>query len=303
MARDSDGGAVRSMTGFASGHGTLDGQDWTWDIKGVNGRGLDLRLRLPDRIDGLEPEVRKRAQAVLTRGNVTIGLRMASSDTASAVRIDPVGLAAALDVLAEIAVRAVERDVALTGTTAAEVAAMRGVLDTSPVEVPAEALGAAVLQSFDAALLDFDAARLAEGAALHALLSDQIASVERLTAAARDAAARRPEAQRDAMARALARLGDDIRVDEARFAQELALIAIKQDVTEELDRLDAHIAAARGHLDTGGPIGRKLDFLMQEFNREANTLCSKSQSSDLTAIGLDLKAAIEQMREQVQNIE
>jgi len=188
--------------------------------------------------------------------------------------------------------------------TAADVLAVRGVLDTSAVEIDTAPLRAAILADLPPLLADFAAMRAAEGAALQAVIVGQLDEVARLTAAAAIEAAARREASsmalREAMARVLANADG---VDEARLAQELALIAVKNDVTEELDRLTAHIAAARALLTDAGPVGRKFDFLMQEFMREANTLCSKAQALALTRIGLDLKTVIDQMREQVQNVE
>lgn len=295
---------VRSMTGFASQQGNLGAQDWTWEIKGVNGRGLDLRLRLPDRIDGLEVEARKRAQAKLARGNVTIGLRLTAADEAGSIAVDTARLASALDALETVAAAARARGLDVQPVSAADIAGIRGVLDTASGEVEAPELRAALLGSFDDALAEFIQTRATEGQALAEVLSAHLSTIEQLAIDARAAAAERPAAQREAIEKALRRLNDEkTGVSEDRLAQELALIAIKQDVTEELDRLDAHVAAARVHLTDGGAIGRKLDFLMQEFNREANTLCSKAQSSALTSVGLELKAVIDQMREQVQNVE
>ena len=187
---------------------------------------------------------------------------------------------------------------------AADVLAVRGVLDTSAVEIDTAPLRAAILADLPPLLADFAAMRAAEGAALHAVIAGQLDTLARLTAeAATEASARRAAASttlREALARVLANAEG---VDEVRLAQELALIAVKNDVTEELDRLTAHIAAARALLADTAPVGRKFDFLMQEFMREANTLCSKAQSLALTRIGLDLKTVIDQMREQVQNVE
>jgi uncharacterized protein (TIGR00255 family) len=298
--------ALKSMTGFASGTGVYEDWTWTSEFRAVNGRGLDLRFRLPDWVEGLEPEVRKLCQAHLLRGNVTVGLKIQRSGEASALTLNEAVLTSVLDAMAAIDRAADATGVALKPSSAAEVAQMRGVLDVSDVQPEQDipALRKAILASMTETLAEFDANRTSEGAALAGVLTEQINRIEALTAEAAAAIGDRDVAAREAMERALHRLLDATEVpDEARMMHELALIAVKHDVTEELDRLTAHVAAARALLEEPGQKGRKLDFLMQEFNREANTLCSKSQSAPLTAIGLDLKAVIDQMREQVQNVE
>lgn len=296
---------LRSMTGFASAQGGVGAWSYAFDLRSVNGRGLDMRLRLPDWIEGLEPAIRKRLAARLARGNVTLTLKLARAEGAPQQQLSETGLAQALDMLGRIEAAALARGLTLAPATAADVAMMRGVAE-SP-DAAAEESGPvreAVLAAFDSLLDAFDADRAREGAALGDIVSQQIDRIEELAGRAAAALGGRADAQRAAMERALARLLEATEVpDEARLLQELALIAVKTDVAEELDRLGAHVAAARALLGAAGPVGRKLDFLSQEFNREANTLCSKAQSPELTAIGLDLKAVIDQMREQVQNIE
>ena len=297
--------ALRSMTGFASVGSAVGDWQISGDIRAVNGRGLDLRLRVPDWIDGLEPGLRKLVQSKVGRGSVTVSLRVQKGATTSGSNLNSAGLDAALEMIAAISAAADTKGVAVTAPTAAEVAQLRGVLDqgdVAPEDVAA--LRAAILREIEASLVEFDADRAREGAALAEVLTDQVEEIEHLVGAARAALGDRAEAAKAAMARALARVTDATdSVDADRIAQELAMLAVKADVAEELDRLGTHIAAARELMATSGPVGRKLDFLMQEFNREANTLCSKSQSTALTSIGLDLKAVIDQMREQVQNVE
>ena len=305
MLKGAESGLM-SMTGFASATGAFE--DWTWavDIRAVNGRGLDLRLRLPEWIEGLEPEVRKLCQARLSRGNVTVGLKVQRASEASGMTLNENVLAVALDALARIETAAEKAGLTVHSPTTAEIAQMRGIMDVSDTgEVQnIEGLRKAILTSFDETLTAFQENRALEGAALTMVLTEQIDRIESLTEDASAALGDREAAARAALERALSRLLDSTEVpDEARLLQELALIAVKNDVTEEIDRLNAHIAAARALMKEEGPRGRKFDFLMQEFNREANTLCSKSQSAALTAIGLDLKAVIDQMREQVQNVE
>ena len=297
-----------SMTAFATTRGQGGGLSgccsWVWDVRSVNGKGLDLRLRLPDGIEGLEAAVRADLTRRLTRGNVTVGLRLTRTSGGEGLRVNPALLASALTALAEVQGAAAAAGVALAQPSAAEVLAMRGVTETASGEdTDTSALLAALMADFATTLAAFETMRRAEGRALAAILTDQIDRIAAFAADARAAAdARRPRAA-EALREALARVADAVDADPARIAQELALLAVKADVTEELDRLEAHVAAARALLAQGGPVGRKFDFLAQEFNREANTLCSKAGDIALTRIGLDLKHLIDQMREQVQNLE
>ncbi len=306
MKDANEGPGVISMTGFASVEAAWEDWIWSTEMRSVNGRTLDLRFRLPD-VDGLETQLRKRAQASLGRGNVTIQIKAQKADGAADATVNAAALARSIKLVAQIASAARDGGLDLAPTTAADIAAMRGVIETANLNTDAretEALRDAMLESAERCLAAFVADRAREGAALATIIHGQIAQIESLTDAATRAVGDRDAAQKASMERALSKLLDASEMpDEARLAQELALIAVKTDITEELDRLGAHIEAAKELLETVGPIGRKLDFLMQEFNREANTLCSKAQSSALTAIGLDLKTVIDQMREQVQNIE
>jgi len=298
--------ATVSMTGFASRHGGTEGWDWDWDIRSVNGKGLDLRLRLPDWIAGLEQAVRAEAGGVIRRGNVTISLKIVRTAGGEAPRVNAQGLAAALAAIAQATEAAGRQGIELARPSAVDVLAMRGVTEQGAdiAEDEAARLLPALMADLGAALTEFDAMRRAEGQAIGQVIAAQVDRIADLTEAAAAAAeARRPAAEqalKDNLARILAGATE---ADADRVAQELALLAVKSDVAEELDRLRAHVAAARGHLADTGAVGRKLDFLMQEFLREANTLCSKSGHAALTAIGLDLKHVIDQMREQVQNVE
>jgi uncharacterized protein (TIGR00255 family) len=296
---------ILSMTGFAARKGEGAGASWQWELRSVNGKGLDLRLRLPDWIDGLEPLVRAELARRMQRGNVSLGLRVARHAAAEPLRVNRAALDAILSALAEITSTAEMRGLVLPAPTPAEVLSLRGVLEASPAEAEdAAPLREALVADLGRLLDEFTAMRLSEGRALDAVIRRQIDLIASLTAdAAREAAERRDAMTttlREALARVLAHAEG---VDETRLAQEIALLAVKADVTEEIDRLSAHVAAARALLDEAGTVGRKLDFLTQEFNREANTLCSKAQSIALTRIGLDLKTVIDQMREQVQNVE
>ena len=305
---------MRSMTGFASRQGQLPMRGThhgdepplplEMELRAVNGRTLDLRLRLPDTLAALEPMLRAALGARVARGNVTLTLRIATVGNDTALRLDPVALDSALDAMIRVDAAARARGLEPAAFSAADLLGVRGVLvparsDSSP---DIRALTEALLPEVEALIDAFDAHRLSEGAALAELLSAQINRIAALTAQARALLPARAQAQADALGAALQRL-NAAPTEPERMAQELALLAVKGDVSEELDRLDAHCAAARALLQSDTPIGRKLDFLSQEFNREANTLCSKAQHPGLTRIGLDLKAVIDQMREQIQNVE
>lgn len=296
-----------SMTGFAAAKGQGAGHSWAWDIRSVNGKGLDLRLRVPDWIDGLELALRGEISRSLQRGNVSLSLKVARdglAEGAEGVRVNIPALSAVLAALKQVEDAAMAAGVTLGQPTGADVLAVRGVLDTASADFDVTPLRAAILSDLPRLLADFQTMRATEGAAMHSVIAAQLDRIAGLTQdAGQEAAARRDAAAttlRDALAKVLANAEG---VDETRLAQELALIAVKNDVAEELDRLTAHIDAARSLLAEPGQVGRKFDFLMQEFMREANTLCSKSQSLALTRIGLDLKTVIDQMREQVQNVE
>ncbi len=295
-----------SMTGFAAQKGTAEGHVWAWDIRSVNGKGLDLRLRLPDWIEGLELAVRADLQKAVNRGNVSLSLKLARDGAEGAVG-PGVNMAVMASVLASLRVvedAAMDVGVTLAQATAADVLSFRGVAETSAVEEDTAPLRTALLADLPGLIAAFNAMRAAEGAALHAVITAQLDQIEALTLAAKTEAEARLETGATTLKEAIARVLDNADgVDAGRLAQELALIAVKADVTEELDRLAAHVTAARALMAEAGPVGRKLDFLMQEFMREANTLCSKAQSLPLTRIGLDLKTTIDQMREQVQNVE
>jgi uncharacterized protein (TIGR00255 family) len=295
---------THSMTAFASRTGSLGTLSWSWEMRSVNARGLDLRLRLPEGIDGLETALRTALTSALGRGNVTVNLRLTREDAVGTLAVDEAQLDAVLRALDQVQERAFAMGVTLGQPTAADALAQRGVVIAAKPEDATDALAKALLADIAPLVKDFVAMRAQEGAALATVLAAQIDQIGILTAAAAQAAKARAPQVRSNLTSALQRVMEDIaEVDEARLAQELAVLAVKSDVTEEIDRLKAHVGAARDLLATSQPSGRKLDFLSQEFNREANTLCAKAQAAPLTAIGLDLKAVIDQMREQIQNVE
>ncbi|MFW2587107.1 YicC/YloC family endoribonuclease [Sagittula sp. SSi028] len=294
----------QSMTGFASAQGAGLGLVWMWELRGVNGKGLDLRLRLPDWVEGLDPLVRAEISRLVSRGNIQISLKLNADGAEGALRVDDRQLAAVLDAMVQIEQEAMDRGLSLAPSTASDIVALRGVLTTENAEVDQSALRALLQADLSRAVADFVDMRQTEGAALAEIVNRQLSEIEALMGQAEGIIAQRSDAQASRLAAQLARVTDNADgIDPERIAQELALIAVKSDVTEEIDRLRAHITAARDLLAKPEPVGRKLDFLCQEFNREANTLCSKSGDADLTRIGLDLKTLIDQMREQIQNVE
>jgi len=290
------------MTGFASISGSGHGHDWLWEIRSVNGKGFDLRLRLPE-VEGLEAATRAALSHRVSRGNIQLSLKLARTSGGERLRLSGAGLAAALSALREVEEAARLHGVSLAPSRATDLLSLRGVLDLGGAEEAEQTpLRGALLTDLDRLLVDFVAMRAAEGEQLGGIIVAQIDRIADLTERAAEVAeARRPEVAATLKA-SLARVLET-GVDAQRVAQELALLAVKADVTEEIDRLRAHVAAARALLAETGPIGRKFDFLTQEFVRESNTLCSKSGSTALTAIGLDLKHVIDQMREQIQNVE
>jgi uncharacterized protein (TIGR00255 family) len=295
---------IHSMTGFASQSGAHAPFSWGWEIRSVNGKGLDLRLRVPDWVEGLEAGLRKQMSAALGRGNVSCNLRLVREEGGATLAVNAAQLQVVLHALHQIEQTAMDEGLSLAPSKATDIVTMRGVLEQSTPDDDNAELAKVLLADFETVLLDFNAMRATEGAALSEVLHAQLDDVAALTAEAAALAEVRKDEMTAALKRNLARVLENADgVDEARIAQELALLAVKADITEEIDRLSAHVTAARDLLVQGGTVGRKLDFLMQEFNREANTLCSKAQNSDLTRIGLALKVLIDQMREQVQNVE
>lgn len=295
---------LNSMTGYASAKGAAHGYSWTWDLRAVNSKGLDLRLRVPDWIDGLEPLLRGTLSKSLARGAVTLGLRVQKDVDAAPVALNSETLNAVLSALAEVEQQAMDRGISLSPSKASDILDLKGVLDAASGSDETAPLRQAIAAELPALIDSFKAMRTSEGKALESVLADQLKEIAQLTEKASEIAEKRKAETRENLRADLARiLENSDGADETRVAQELAILAVKSDVTEELDRLNAHVDAAGDLIAKGSPVGRKLDFLMQEFNREANTLCSKAQNVELTRVGLDLKAVIDQMREQVQNVE
>ncbi|MBK1697496.1 YicC/YloC family endoribonuclease [Rhodovibrio salinarum] len=293
---------VASMTGFARREGGDAQQTWVWEAKSVNGKGLDVRVRVPSGMDRLEHEVRSRAPKVCTRGNISVSLSVERTERRMQLQVNR----EMLDQLVRLT-RELRDEVDADPPRLDGLLAVRGVLET--VEEPEDdaaqqAREQAMVADLQGLLDELVEARVREGQALHEMAERHLAEIARLTEEARQCAASQPEALRERLRKQVAELIETrTGLSEERLAQEAALLASKADIREELDRLDAHVTAARELLDGGGAIGRRLDFLCQEFNREANTLCSKASDVALTRIGLSLKNTVEQLREQVQNIE
>jgi uncharacterized protein (TIGR00255 family) len=294
--------AISSMTGFARGEGHADGLSWVWEVKSVNGKALDVRFRLPPGLDALELPLRASLAQRLKRGALTASLSVTRPPNATGIKVNREALTAILAIAREIGDQYETAPPRLDGLLA-----IRGVIETGDEtedESARQKRQAAVLANWETVLGQLAEGRLAEGGRLEAVLEARLAEISALVADAEKSAATQPEALRAQLKAQVAELLEaSPALPEERLSQEAALIAARADVREELDRLTAHVEAARALLAEGGAIGRRFDFLCQEFNREANTLCSKSTDMGLTRTGLALKAAIEQLREQVQNIE
>ena len=295
--------ALQSMTGFARAVADHDGVSIAWEVKSVNGKSVELRVRLPQGYERLEPAVRQTVQKRFSRGNFQATLTV---NKAGGTQAQPVVNEAFLKDVAGLAQR-LQEQFGAAPPSADGLLSLRGVLDV-PEQVESEeartALDASLVAAFDSALAGLEAARSSEGEALKALLLGHIDTIEALTLRAEADPSRDPAVIRQKLAEQVRLLMDaSANLDESRLHMEAAFLATKADIREEIDRLKTHVASGRSLLGTGGAVGRKLDFLAQEFNRESNTLCSKSNAASVTAAGLELKAVVDQFREQVQNLE
>lgn len=293
---------LSSMTGFARSQGLSAPYTWAWEVKSVNAKSLDLRLRLPPGWDAIEVPVRARAADKLARGALQAALSIAREGVPPIVRVNEGVLEAVLKAMQSLAGRVAAEPARLDGILG--VKGVIEVVDAQEHEDERREAEAAVLAGFESALAGLAQMRRHEGEALGRVLSERLSEVAALIARADAAPGRRPEAIRQRLSEQVAALLDNsTRLDTDRLYQEAILLAAKADVREELDRLKAHVDQARKLITGGGAIGRRLDFLAQELNREANTLCAKSNDVELTNIGLELKTVVEQFREQVQNLE
>lgn len=293
---------LQSMTGFARSEGTSGRYRWAWELRSVNGKGLDLRLRLPSGMEALETAFRDIASQSLSRGNIQAGLSLSASETKLEAVVNRDALDAVLALKQELG--SAISDAPISFDTLLSV---RGLVEfREPVETEEvqSARNADIVAGFSAAVAALRSMREREGTSLYALLSTHIDRIEQLTSIINADPSRQPEHIRARLEAQIALIGDGTSgLDRERLYAEAALLATKADLREEIDRLTSHVSAARELLATGGPVGRKLDFLAQEFNRESNTICSKSNASAVTAAGIELKVVIDQFREQVQNLE
>jgi uncharacterized protein (TIGR00255 family) len=294
--------ALSSMTGFARGHGVVATYGWAWELKSVNAKGLDLRLRLPPGWDAIELPARSRAAETLSRGTVYANLTVERQGVAPSVQVNEQVLEAVLTTIKRLSGRLDAAPPSIEG-----ILALKGVIEVSENDEREEdrrAAEAAIAAGFATVLTGLASARREEGVALGRVLNKRLDEIAALSARADATPGRQPEAVKARLTEQIATLlSAGERFDPDRLHQEAVLIAAKADIREELDRLSAHVAQARKLLADGGPVGRRLDFLSQELNRESNTLCAKANDVELTNIGLELKTAVEQFREQVQNLE
>jgi uncharacterized protein (TIGR00255 family) len=281
---------LTSMTGMASMSGASGPYDWSMELRGVNNKGLDIRTRVPDWLTGFDQIARKAISSQVARGSLQFSLKISDGIEQGQRQIDLDRLEQILSNAAVLAERAATKGVSVAPLSLSDITAQNGFVNVEANEAAQQDVMQVLSGYLPELLAQFQTSRKAEGAALHRVLTDRLMQTEQLITQAQDN-----------FRAALARLKQD--VDPERLAQEMAILAVKSDVTEEIDRLQSHVAAAQLLLSSELPSGRKFDFLMQEFNREANTLCSKSSSAALTAIGLEMKSLIDQMREQVQNVE
>jgi uncharacterized protein (TIGR00255 family) len=294
--------ALSSMTGFARSHGASGPYAFEWELKSVNAKGFDLRLRLPQGWDELDAHAKKRAGEVLARGTVYANLNVKRANATSTVRINEDVLNAVLKVAGQLAGK-----IDAVAPSVDGLLAIKGVIEVVEPESNEDedkAAKAAAAKAFDEALDNLVAMRRREGTSLGQILSQRLDEIDGLAKKAEAAPGRKPEAVRARLAEQVAALLETTdRFDADRLNQEALLIAAKADIREELDRIASHLSQARELIGKGGPIGRRLDFLAQEFHREVNTTCSKSNDLELTNTGLEMKSVVEQFREQVQNLE
>jgi uncharacterized protein (TIGR00255 family) len=294
--------ALSSMTGFARSHGAAGAYLFEWELKSVNAKGFDFRTRLPPGFDAVEPAVRKRATEMLARGTVYANLSVKRAASQPAIRINDEVLGAVMRAASDLAARFNTPPPTVDG-----ILAIKGVIEVvepEDDESDRSAAEAAIGAGFEQALKSLVDMRRREGTELGRILKERLDQIDRLLQLAETAAGQRPEAIKARLAEQIAALlQTSERFDPDRLHQEAIMIAAKADVREELDRIGSHVTQVRELLDKGGAVGRRLDFLAQEFNREVNTTCSKSNDLELTNIGLELKSVVEQFREQVQNLE
>ena len=298
---------VQSMTGFGVVTGESQAHSWTAELRSVNGKGLDIKIRVPDWIDSLEGEVRARLKQLIKRGNVTLTIKLQNdeSEQTNSLSLDEGILSQTLNNIAKIEQLGLDQGVSFTPSKAADLLAIKGIMTNKALsQEQLDTLCSEILTSLDPLYNSFLFSRSSEGAQLLKFLETQLDALRTELGNAKALLGARDDHMRGLLKTQLAKILENTpQFDAQRMAQEVALIFVKSDVAEELDRLAIHIQAASDLLKAGGAVGRRMEFLMQEFNREANTLCAKAQFSELTSIGLEMKVIIDQMREQIQNLE
>lgn len=298
---------VQSMTGFGVVTGESQAHSWTAELRSVNGKGLDIKIRVPDWIDSLEGEVRARLKQLIKRGNVTLTIKLQNdeSEQTNSLSLDEGILSQTLNNIAKIEQLGLDQGVSFTPSKAADLLAIKGIMTNKALsQKQLDTLCSEILTSLDPLYNSFLSSRSSEGAQLLKFLETQLDALRAELGNAKALLGVRDDHMRGLLKTQLAKILENTpQFDAQRMAQEVALIFVKSDVAEELDRLAIHIQAASDLLKAGGAVGRRMEFLMQEFNREANTLCAKAQFSELTSIGLEMKVIIDQMREQIQNLE
>ena len=298
---------VQSMTGFGVVTGESQAHSWTAELRSVNGKGLDIKIRVPDWIDSLEGEVRARLKQLIKRGNVTLTIKLQNdeSEQTNSLSLDEGILSQTLNNIAKIEQLGLDQGVSFTPSKAADLLAIKGIMTNKALsQEQLDTLCSEILTSLDPLYNSFLSSRSSEGAQLLKFLETQLDALRAELGNAKALLGVRDDHMRGLLKTQLAKILENTpQFDAQRMAQGVALIFVKSDVAEELDRLAIHIQAASDLLKAGGAVGRRMEFLMQEFNREANTLCAKAQFSELTSIGLEMKVIIDQMREQIQNLE
>ena len=295
------------MTGFGVVTGESQAHSWTAELRSVNGKGLDIKIRVPDWIDSLEGEVRARLKQLIKRGNVTLTIKLQNdeSEQTNSLSLDEGILSQTLNNIAKIEQLGLDQGVSFTPSKAADLLAIKGIMTNKALsQEQLDTLCSEILTSLDPLYNSFLSSRSSEGAQLLKFLETQLDALRAELGNAKALLGVRDDHMRGLLKTQLAKILENTpQFDAQRMAQEVALIFVKSDVAEELDRLAIHIQAASDLLKAGGAVGRRMEFLMQEFNREANTLCAKAQFSELTSVGLEMKVIIDQMREQIQNLE
>ena len=294
--------ALQSMTGFSRSEGLHDTGKWVWELRSVNNKGLDVRLRLPYGFEAIEVDCKKAVVSAFSRGSIQVSLQFSKEGSENLPTINPAALEAVLNAAAQL-----QEKIGAAPPTVDGILSIKGILEITEVDLSEEEIASRnleVLSGLKVAISELTIARESEGKAIVAVMNDQVSKISALVTTIEADPSRTPEAIRTRLQRQLAPLLEEgNELDPQRLHQEAAYLATKADLREELDRLIAHVVAGQKLLSSNGSAGRKLDFLAQEFNRECNTICSKSNAPSVTGLGLEMKIIVDQLREQTQNLE